>query len=176
MIKKEDISVILASAQAYHAEIDVQDIAFVILCDAFADKGVAYSLAYGEESSNAEKVYNGKKISALLDAMQPFGYGKGNIENSVTSEQNKTELIKLLQRIQNLADAKEISRRDAVKMEADIRVKLNDKFEMEESQKQKRIIVVPQKHDCVRPHTHRECTFMPTKEACIEYYHLDVNE
>ena len=72
-----------------------------------------------------------------------------NIENSVTSEQNKTELIKLLQRIQTLADKKEISKRDAVKMEADIRVKLNDKFEMEESQKQKRIIVVPQKHDCV---------------------------
>ena len=62
--------------------------------------------------------------------------------------------------------------KDAIKIEADIRVKLNDKFNIEEEEGQKRIIVVPQKHDIICKFTNRECSAMPSKEACMKYYNL----
>ena len=110
-------------------------------------------------------------LQKLLGVLEPFGIGSVN-EELITREQNKTELIRLLKEIKTLAESKKIDAKDAVKMEADIRVKLNDKFEMEESLSQKRIIIVPQKHDIICPHTNRECTSMPTKEACMKYYGL----
>lgn len=171
MIKKEDIKVILKSTRQEWATVSEKDIAFVVLCDTFADKSVAYKMAYGRVATDAEAHYCTTRMLKLRDVLEPFGIGSVN-EELITREQNKTELIRLLKEIKALAESKKIDAKDAVKMEADIRVKLNDKFEMEASQTQKRIIVVPQKHDIICPHTNRECTYMPTKEACMKYYGL----
>ena len=128
-------------------------------------------MAYGKASADVEAHYHSAGMQKLLGVLEPFGIGSVN-EEMITREQNKTELIRLLKEIKTLAESRKIDAKDAVKMEADIRVKLNDKFEMEESQSQKRIIIVPQKHDIICPHTNRECTSMPTKEACMKYYGL----
>ena len=93
-------------------------------------------------------------------------------EGMITKEENKAELIKMLDDIDDALQKKQIAFKDAMSLKRDIRVKLNDKFEMEESTKEKRIIIVPQKHDYVCPHTNRECSKMPSKEACMEYYGL----
>ena len=170
MIKKDDIKVILKSTRQDWATVSEKDIAFAVLC-AFADKATAYKMAYGKTSADAETHYRSAGVQKLLAVLEPFGIGSVN-EELITREQNKTELIRLLKEIKTLAESKKIDAKDAVKMEADIRVKLNDKFEMEESQSQKRIIIVPQKHDMICPHTNRECTSMPTKEACMKYYGL----
>ena len=107
----------------------------------------------------------------MLVALEPFGVGVVNV-TAITKEQNKNDLIKLLERVQMLGESKAIDIKDALKMEGDLRVKLNDKFEMEETQKQKRIIIVPSKHDIVCPHTNRECNFWPSKAACMKHYQL----
>lgn len=171
MIKKDDIRVILKSTRQEWATVSEKDIAFAVLCDTFADKATAYKMAYGKTSADAETHYRSAGMQKLLAVLEPFGIGSVN-EEMITREQNKTELIRLLKEIKTLAESRKIDAKDAVKMEADIRVKLNDKFEMEESQSQKRIIIVPQKHDMICPHTNRECTSMPTKEACMKYYGL----
>lgn len=147
------------------------DISFAILCDTIADKELAYKLAYGKDNGNAKEFYTSKQLTAILNALSPYGVGVVN-EDSITKEQNKAELIQLLDKIKDLADNKKIPLKDAVKMEADIRVKLNDKFEMDLSNKQKRIIVVPQKHDIVCPKTNRECNYWPSKSACMKHYNL----
>ena len=54
----------------------------------------------------------------------------------------------------------------------DIRINLNNKFEMTRSDDNRRIIVVPQKHLYICPHTNRECSNMPPKEVCMKYYNL----
>lgn len=171
MIRKDDIKNILSSVKSDYKGVTQKDIAFCVLCDVFADKGTAYQMIYGEVSADAEAFYSSAKIKKLLTFLQSFGIGAFN-DSSLSKEQNKAELLALLSKIQVAVKKGDIETKDALKMEADIRVKLNDKFDMEESQGQRRIIVVPQKHDLICPHTNRECSQMPTKEACIKYYKI----
>ena len=153
MIKKDDIKVILKSTRQDWATVSEKDIAFAVLC------------------ADAEAHYRSAGVQKLLGVLEPFGIGSVN-EELITREQNKTELMRLVKKIKTFAESGKIDAKSAMKMEGDIRVRLYDKFEMEESQSQKRIIIVPQKHDMICPHTNRECTSMPTKEACMKYYGL----
>ena len=171
MIRKNDIRVVLKSIRQEWPQASEKDIAFAVLCDTFADKAVAYKMAYGRTSADAEAHYRSAGMQKLFAVLQPFGVGEIS-EGSITREENKAALIRQLRDIKEQRDNGKLDIEKAIKLEADIRVKLNDKFEMEESQSQKRIIIVPQKHDMICPHTNRECTSMPTKEACMKYYGL----
>lgn len=171
MIRQDDIKDILNTAKSDWREVSRKDVIFCILCDTITDKNVAYQAAYGKVTSNADDFYNNPRMVKLLELLRPFGIGQLD-ESFLSREQNKTELLALLTKIKAAAKNNEIDTKDALKMEADIRVKLNDKFDMDEGHGQKHIIIVPQKHDLICPHTNRECTFMPTKEACMKYYKL----
>ena len=169
MIKKDNIKMILETVRADWQSVSEKDIAFAILCDALEDKSLAYRLAYRKSEKEANAFYETPRFKKLLDALEPFGVG--SLDNStVTREENKGELLKMLDRIDALLQNGDLEPKDAIKMQTDIRVKLNDKFDMEESQKQKRIIVVPSKHDVVCPTTHRECNYWPTRKACVLHF------
>lgn len=171
MIKKEDIKIVLDTVRTDWQSVSEKDIAFAILCDVLEDKTLAYRLAYRKSDKEAENFYNAPRFKKLLNVLEPFGVGIVDT-NAITKEENKGELLKMLDRIDNLLNTGDLEPKDAIKMQTDIRVKLNDKFEMEESQKQKRIIVVPSKHDIVCPMTHRECNYWPTKKACCTHFGL----
>ena len=171
MLKKENIKMVLETVRADWEKADEKDVAFAILCDAFEDKTLAYRIAYRKTDKEADKFYHTPRFKKLLEVLEPFGIGNVN-NNAITREENKNELLKMLDKIQEAVAHHEIETKDALKMQTDIRVKLNDKFEMEESQKQKRIIVVPSKHDIVCPMTRRECNFWPTRKACVKHFGL----
>jgi len=171
MLKKENIRTVLDTVRVDWDRCSEKDIAFAILCDTLEDKSLAYRLAYKKSDKNASDFYNTPRFKKLLGVLEPFGVGSVN-NTSITREENKNELLKMLDRIKVALNNGELEPKDALKMQTDIRVKLNDKFEMEESQSQKRIIVVPSKHDIVCPHTNRECTFWPTKRACVRHFGL----
>lgn len=171
MLKKENIKMVLETVRADWEKADEKDVAFAILCDAFEDKTLAYRIAYRKTDKEADKFYQTPRFKKLLEVLEPFGIGNVN-NNAITREENKNELLKMLDKIQEAVSRHEIETKDALKMQTDIRVKLNDKFEMEESQKQKRIIVVPSKHDIVCPMTRRECNFWPTRKACVKHFGL----
>lgn len=171
MIKKDDIKMILDTVRLEWQSVSEKDIAFAILCDIIFDKTLAYRLAYHKSEKDAEAFYNTPRFKKLLAILEPFGVGMVT-GAQMTREQNKGELLKLLSKVTELYENGKLDAKDAVKMETDIRVKLNDKFEMEESQKQKRIIVVPAKHDIVCPTTNRECNFWPSKAACCTHFNL----
>lgn len=175
MIKKEDIKDILASIQQDWKGATEKDIAFLVLCDTFADRKMAYRIAYNRSVSDIETFCNTPRMKKLQDILRPYGIGL-TAEVTVTREQNKAELINMLKRIKEAAENKKLDTKEALTLEKDIRIKLNDKFEMDESHEDRRIIVVPQKHDLICPHTNRECSKMPTKEACMQYYGLKDNE
>lgn len=170
MIKTDDIKIILDSVRGEWTKVTAEDVAFAALCDTFEDKNFAYRIAYGKKG-DGDALYETPRFKKMLVALEPFGVGVVNV-TAITKEQNKNDLIKLLERVQMLGESKAIDIKDALKMEGDLRVKLNDKFEMEETQKQKRIIIVPSKHDIVCPHTNRECNFWPSKTACMKHYQL----
>ncbi len=170
MLKKEDIRIAIKAVKGDWPEVTEKDIVFCAICDVFSDKDLAFLYAYGKKG-NGDTHYASPNMKKLLVTLEPFGIGAlGNV--TVTKEQNKQDLIKLLERVQRLGEEGGLEVKDALKLEGDLRVKLNDKFEMEESQKQKRLIIVPQKHDLVCPHTQRECSYWPSKEACMEHYKL----
>ena len=171
MVTKDNIKLILDSTRPDWQSVSEHDIAFAILCDAIDDKALAYRLAYKKSDKDAEKFYNSNRFCKLKEKLEPFGIS-GLSANSITKEQNKSELIKLLDRVKYLSDNKGLDPKDAIKLEGDLRVKLNDKFEMDESQRQKRIIRVPTKHDIVCPNTNMECNFWPSKVACMRHYNL----
>lgn len=91
---------------------------------------------------------------------------------TITREENRQGFIDLLAKIDEGLAQGRISFKDAMALEKDIRARLNDKFDMQKSDKERRIIVVPQKHLFICQHTNRECSNMPPKEVCMKYYNL----
>lgn len=171
MLKKENIKLILESARNDWQSVTEKDIVFAILCDVFEDKTLAYRMAYRKTEKDAEAFYKTPRFKKFLTLLEPFGIGSVD-STTITREQNKGDLIKLLARVQALGENGGLEIKDALKLEGDLRVKLNDKFEMEESQRQKRIIIVPSKHDVICPTTHRECNYWPTRKACVRHFGL----
>lgn len=171
MLSNENIKDIL---NATRHDVDERDLAFLVLCDNYKDIREAYKIAYGKTKSE-EYVRNFResdKISALVTAAKPFGVCQDG-KVSISREENQSALIKMLGQIEQAMDDEEMDKGQALKMMADIRVKLQDKFDMEDDKDEnKHIIVVPQKHDYICPHTNRECSKMPSKAACMKYYGL----
>lgn len=164
MISYNDIKDIINSLKTEGIEAKVRDVAYLVMCDSFVDKSLAAKVAYQEEEKPSNKV-----LSVLSEKLKPFGIGA---VTTISKDENREELLKLLQKIQDAERDGTIDPKDAIKIEADIRVKLNDKFNIEEEEGQRRIIVVPQKHDIICKWTSRECSAMPSKEACMKYYNL----
>lgn len=169
MLNNEDITLALTSIKGEFSKAAEKDVIFVILYNMLEDKDKAYKYAYRVKGNGKER-YESSVFKPLLAALEPFGLGSEN--KGITKEENKDRFVKLLSSVDEMLREHKIEAKDAIKLEADIRTKLNDKFNIEESLKQKRIIVVPQKHDIICKHTQRECTFWPSKEACKEHYGL----
>lgn len=164
MISYNDIKDIINSLKTEGIEARVRDVAYLVMCDSFVDKALAAKVAYQEDEKPSSKV-----LTMLSEKLKPFGIGA---VSTISKDENREELLKLLQRVQDAEREGTIDPKDAIKIEADIRVKLNDKFNIEEEEGQRRIIVVPQKHDIICKWTSRECSAMPSKEACMKYYNL----
>lgn len=174
MLSKDNVKQILESARSSEPDLWEKDLAFIAMYDTFEDKVMAYRCVYGEKKSaqTVEEYFASDKMQTLVKAAIPFGIGneKGF---SISREENQEELTKMLGEIRKAMDDKKLDTGTGLKMLMDIRVKLQDKFDMDESDDtHKHIIVVPQKHDIICPSTNRECSKMPSKEACMEYYNL----
>lgn len=171
MLREQDIEGVLSLLRKEWPEVTEREVAFAVLCDTYLDKGVACRAIYGTTNDGVEAFYESAKMRKLREALRPFGIG-GVSDASISKEQNKAALIHMIDVINRGMSDGSIEVDKGLKMVADIRFKLNDKFEMEETSKGRRIIVVPQKHDVICPHTRKECTQMPSIEACKTYYGL----
>lgn len=159
----------------------VKDIAFYILKDSFGDSLAAYRAAINPtaETSDVESYEQGP-LALFIEQwakehnMQP-AVGENTpasleeIADDLTFESNKAALIKMLSDIESLEASGEIEHKDAIKMAADIRVKLNDKFAVQDDNKSQ-IVVVPPKYNKICPHTRRECYEMTEEYACAQFH------
>lgn len=172
MLGEKDIAFILDNLRAEYNNADEREITFVALCSLYKDKKKAFHIAYRcDYGKDIKALYNSARIKKTREMLKQFGIG-GVTSEGVSKEQNKEALIKMIPQINAAMEDGSIEPDKGLKMIADIRVKLNDKFEMEESAEKKRIIIVPAKHDIICTFTHRECSRMPSREACKEYYNL----
>ena len=174
MIQNSDIQEIIETAKSDGFVVTEKDIAVLVMCERIADRSFIFRMIYNAEPIK-EKIgeyMKTDKVRYLASLLNKYGVGEVS-EAGISREENKLALQQNLIRLKKLEEEGRIEAKDSVKMEIEIRTKLNDKFDMEEEDGSKHLIRVPIKHDIICPHTNRECTYMPTREACIKYYKLN---
>lgn len=155
--------------------IRVRDIAYTLLSKMFADSKTAYQCLFGTEGY--DDYADDEMRSKLEQYMSDEGYIKSISTDAdtggITFEQNRREMEILLEKTQQAMDDGLVDPKDGLKIMADIRVKLNDKFKVE-SKQQARYIVVQKRYNNVCPHCNREI-YIPSKQDLMEEYGLTEN-
>ena len=144
----------------------VRDIAYVVLCSVFDDNEVAYKTLFGEYDSvdkydNKDEIIELKKIIKTVTT---------KTHEDITFEENKAYMLKLKKDTENAMAIGEIDKKDGLKILADLSVKLNDKFSVNEEVKDQ-MVVVNTKYNAVCPYCQHE-TYIPTKEDLMKEYNL----
>lgn len=187
MITIEDIETIVSDLREQTFKASKGDITYCLLCDMVGSEIASY-LAFRTPVANLPKYANGNKVKRVKKALATFGLPPkpqaqqpteatetkkpAASKKEITKQENREALMAELDEISRLQSSGDLEAKDAIMARARIRFELNKNFEMDKSEDERRIIIVPQKHDMVCPHTHRECTFRPTKEECMEHYKL----
>ena len=155
--------------------IRVRDIAYTLLSKMFADSKTAYQCLFGTEGYDkyADDEMRSKLEQYLSDAGYIRSVSTDDDSGEITFEENKKEMERLLAKTQQAMDDGLVDPKDALKIMADIRVKLNDKFKVE-SKKQDRMIVVERKFDFVCPMTRKEC-YQLDKDFAMKKWNLIEN-
>lgn len=181
-ISIEDIKKIIDDAGKKGFKIGVRDIAFVILNDAFDNEDVAYKCLFGSESGFMQEyapiyartgaVEYIKDYIDILSANNGSRSKKQDIDD-ITFDENKAYMIKLKKDTEEAMANGEIEKKDALKILADISVKLNDKFNVRDANEDRQVVIVQKKFNAIC-----ECgreIYVPTKEELMEKYDLVEN-
>lgn len=182
MISNDKISAIIEDCKTLGYQIRVRDISFVVLSKHYEDKSVAYKAIFGSDSSEniIESYSNSKEIAYLKNYMESNNLlgtrkkGKRRIsdEDDITFDENKAEIIKLIKETQKALEEGKIKSADALKIQADLRVKLNDKFSVKDDS-QDSLVIVNQKYDAICPYCQHEVVSMTiSKEDAMKMYNL----
>ena len=179
MITKEQIQECIAYCSEQGYVIDESDIAFLLINREFRDIYKAYELTKFTPvpSKHVEKYNSSDKMTCLRQYMNENWTKRKEsviksmmIDGTMSFEDNRDALIQYLGEIERLMNEKRIDPKDGMKMMTDIRLKLNDKFNIKESQVEQRIIVQP-KFNHVCQYTQKECWLM-TEDWAKKHYHL----
>lgn len=169
---KEQIQSTIEDFRTKGKNIRVRDIAYTLLSKMFSDNNIAYQCLFGSDGYEA---YIADDMRAELEAyMTDMGYIRNMNADSDTGgisfEENRREMERLLAQTQQALDNGLIEAKDGLKIMADIRVKLTDKFKVE-SQKRDRMIIVEKKFSGICEYCHHEI-YVPTIEELKEKYNL----
>ena len=178
-ISIEDIKKIIEGASKKGFKIGVRDIAFVVLLDAFENEDIAYKCLFGSESGFMQEyasVYARtgaveyiKDYIDILSANNGSRSKKQDIDD-ITFDENKAYMIKLKKDTEEAMANGEIEKKDALKILADISVKLNDKFNVKDANEDRQVVIVQNKFNAIC-----ECgreIYVPTKEEMMKKYNL----
>ena len=109
----------------------------------------------GRPRKNDVKKEDGKTLELKANADKPMSLQKDDKE-TYTKEENKAALLAQIEEIEDAYIQGQITFKDKSAQISAIRFRLQDKFELEKSDKERRIIVVPAKHLFICKHTNRE--------------------
>lgn len=175
MVTNEKIDSIISECKKAGHDIRVRDIAYALLCRFISDKQVVYKSIFGASTNDTEAdVYDQSKSMAFLknfikDVEPSATKGRKKKESDISFDENKEEMIKLIKDAQDALERGEIEAKDALKIQADLRVKLNDKFSVKD-EAQEQMVLVNCKFNAICS-CGREL-YIPTKEDLMEKYDL----
>jgi len=160
-------------------QIDEKDISFCFLNNHYQNSELTYSVIFGrtdrdtaEEYKNSDAIktlnniinerYIQKEIERKAEALNVSNLedtlikkSKIDEEDDISFDKNKKGMIQLLKSIKKAVSEKKMDIKDALKIEADVRIKLNDKFGATDND-DSNIIVVKQKFTGVCPYCGHE--------------------
>lgn len=173
MITTEQIKETIDHFKEDGLTVRVRDVAFALLAKMFSDNRTAYRCLFGGDEGYGEYANDDirEKLTQYLTEkgfIKSFSTDEGN--GGISFEENRKEMEALLQKTQDALEKGIIEPKDAFKIMADIRVKLNDKFKVE-AEKKDRMIVVEKKYNHICSRFGVEC-YLPTKEDLMEMYNL----
>lgn len=169
MINGDKIRKIVNDGLKAGFEIIVRDISYVLLCRMYDDREIAYKTMFPD--GNDYKEYSSQEKLAWLEKyLSKMIIDEQNAENEITFEENKAAILKLIEETKKRFENNEIKAADALKIEADLRVKLNDKFKVQEEVKEK-VVIVEKKYNHICKRFGVEC-YLPTVEDLKEMYNL----
>ena len=154
------------------ANVRVRDIAYTLLSKMFADGKTAYLCLFGADGYEeyvADEMRD-KLTQYMTDAGYIRSFSTDDGTGGISFEENRREMERLLAQTQQALDNGLIEAKDGLKIMADIRVKLTDKFKVE-SQKKDRMIVVEKKFSGICEYCHHEI-YVPSEEELMEKYGL----
>lgn len=156
MITNETISKTIEAALEDGYEITVEDISKAVLARHYED---------WTNITADEEYFGTPQMKWLANYLSDTVFD----DNALSFEDNKKAYIELIEQTKRKAKMGEIEAKDALKIEADLRVKLNDKFSVQDDTKDKVVIVEP-KYNMICRHGY-EC-YLPTVEQLKEMYNL----
>ena len=164
-ITREKIDKISAEGRASGVDVRLRDVGYYILEKAFDNSEIAYRMIFDQTALAEEvRVYREGAVQVFVRNWFSKNLNVESVSDDLSFAENKQALIDMLNEITQLAKDGDIPHKDAMKMKADIRVKLNDKFQIQNSEADA-IVVVPAKYNYVCPHTNRECYQMTAEYA-----------
>lgn len=179
----EDIKKIVEDCRRQDLDIKVRDIAYVILERTFQNEHISYRAIFGHEvTDNDVKMYAEsdtiKKLKGYLVRNMPQNgktesTGKltgSNAAELITFEENKAALVDMLDEIRLARMNGDLDYKDALKLETEIRTKLNDKFAVADTTEQQ-YVIVECKYNSICEHCNHEI-YIPTKEDLMKEYNL----
>lgn len=178
-ISIEDIKKIIEDASKKGFKIGVRDIAFVVLLDAFENEDIAYKCLFGSESGFMQEYASVYARTGAVEYIKDYidilssnngSRGKKQDVDDITFDENKAYMIKLKKDTEEAMANGEIEKKDALKILADISVKLNDKFNVKDANEDRQVVIVQNKFNAIC-----ECgreIYVPTKEEMMNKYNL----
>lgn len=178
-ISIDDIKKIIEDASKKGFKIGVRDIAFVVLLDAFENEDIAYKCLFGSESGFMQEYASVYARTGAVEYIKDYidilsanngSRGKKQDIDDITFDENKAYMIKLKKDTEEAMAKGEIEKKDALKILADISVKLNDKFNVKDANEDRQVVIVQNKFNAIC-----ECgreIYVPTKEEMMKKYNL----
>ena len=185
MISNDKLNDIIKDCELAGHKVKIKDISYVLLCRCYDDIAVAYKVLFSGDKSNAEILeYHQSTTISFLRTYMDSNFAsqtketktkskKRNKEDDITFEENKAEMIRLIKQADDRYEDGEIDAKDHLKIVTELRVKLNDKFQVKEEIKEQ-MVIVNCKYNAICEGCGKE-TYIPTKEDLMKQYNLIEN-
>lgn len=187
----DEIKDIIKESRLAGHDVKMKDVAYIIVRTVIDDRAVAYRSVFdAAESEDSVKQYEMQPgIKFLKNRLKKYISPKAQKSaasatkdqdtsakdinskyKDITFEENKEAMLELIDEIQEGMRNKEIDVAVGLKMQTDIRTKLQDKFEVSNKKDEHRI-VVNTKFNHICEWTRKEC-FLQTKEYAMKQWGL----
>lgn len=175
-LNRDSISNIINKCSTNKCQARVRDVMFVLLQEFVQDDDIIYKAIFNESNYEEYIANNKEMLNAIRNNVDELLLSKIKVnkvvksKDSLSFDENKAEMIKLIKATQKAEAAGEIEAKDSLRIQADLRTKINDRFKVAEDS-QSNVIVVPKKCNMICEKFRVEC-YLPTKEDLMEQYGL----